>query len=477
MQTISSTIATNILSNQFVYDNAPLMQVVIGGYDVTKVATFSINKEQSGVAHQMTITWPNVNYANPIDTGYYNAGRAYTSHNKPSNGYYGLIKAGETIYVKCGYGSSLSDTIKVFTGKIDTVKKSLSGDDSIITVIARGMSRCLTDGTIQSIDSGGTRYLSMTYDKTTGILSGITAAYISYGYADPYLHEVWRDVCQRAGFDYGNVVHDTFTPKLSDFDSQSFKECKGKWYDLAKRIADLLDAHMYEDEEGKINLKKNTDLKYTQTENITLTGTTPVVLDCEGYNYRAIPESIAITGYTYGDDFVFDYATNSISRTADSDIPSGSTVSVSYTFCAWRFKPNQIYGLEQWESHDELAGRIFATNDELGYVQYADLGYLGDGTSVSTSKIEVTNHPELVTTTSLDAWIAARIAEMKKNYWNLSADVVAIPHLRVRDTICVLVWGTVKEIYEIVGYSLSYTPNEGLTMSLKCSYYKLSAVA
>lgn len=476
MQTISSTIANNILTNQFVYNNAPLMQVVIGGYDVTKAATFTISKDNAGICNQMTITWPNVNYANPLDTGYYNSGRNYTAHNKPSNGYLGLIEPGATVYVKCGYGASLSDTIKVFTGKVDTVKLGLSGSDSIITIICRGMSRCLIDGVINCQYNDGTKFYNMSYDKTTGIYANVVSAYISYGYADPYLHEIWRDVCQRAGFDYGNVIHDTFTAKLSDYDAQSFKEIKGKWYDLANRIAYLLDAHMYEDEEGRINLKKNTDLKYTQTENITLTGTTGVALTCEGYNYRAIPESISISGYTYGDDFVFDYATNKLSRTSDSDIPSGSTVSVSYTFCAWRFKPNQTYAIEQWVSHDELAGRIVATNNEMGWAQYGDLGTLGDGTSVSTSKMEITDHPEILTTAGLDAWIAARIAEMKKNYWNLSVDVVAIPHLRVRDTICVLMWGTVKEIYEIIGYSLSYAPNEGITMSLKCAFYKLSAV-
>lgn len=479
-QTISEAYANLLLSNEFIGTKIPLVQVVISDgvteYEITKVSSFNMSREFGAIAQSVTIQIPNVDPDDPLDTGYYNAQRNMTAHGKAATAYKDLIRPGRDLYIKAGYGDdNIADTVKIITANIDTVKVKISGEgESVLEILARCTGKYLVDGTIQQYN---TSTGIINYYITYPIAANIQTHYLGAGDLDPYLYQIWVDACMRAGYDVLNIGGDwaSFTMTLSDCDADAFKEITGKWCDLAKKIADLLGAYMYEDEEGNIWLKVANDLEYADTESITLTGTTGVALSCRGYNYRAIEDSIEVSGYTRS-DWDFDYASNKIRRTSTSTIPSGTTVTVLYTFCAWCYKPNQIFDLTQWTSHDEVYGRLVMTNKELQIYATDDLGTLGDGSTVSTIKTLVEDHPELTTEEQLTALVALKKAEMLKNYFNMSADVVAIPHLRVRDTICTLLYGTISSIYEITGFNLSYDPESGFTQQIEGIYYNTSGV-
>lgn len=481
MQTVSEAYATLLKSNRFVFNQAAIVQMVVDGYEITKARSFSMSREYGAIAQQCVIEIPNVNFADPdpSDTGYYNQQRDAPDFNKPPNAYFGIIQPGKEFYIRAGYGTdNVTDTVKVFTGVIDTVEIGIDGQGkSILKIVGRGSSGKLVDRKVKHTISG-INYYWINYP----IESGWDVFYLTSANTNPYLGEIWSDVCQRGGYSSGdlNIATDYVTGsalRVDDLDPDTFQRMTGSWADIAVKIAEILNAYMYENEDGELNLIVPDDIAYEGTGNITFSGTSWQSLSSfqGGSNYRCIEDSLVIDSYTLSDgEFEFDYPGNKVRRVSGSAIPDGSPVSIVYTYCAWEYKTNQTYDLNQWVSHDDVYGMLAASNNENELYRSLTLGTLGDGSTVSTDKVLETNIPELITNTQLDTWLANKKSDMKKNYFNLEVDVVGIPHLRVRDLFCVLLYGTVTSIYEITGFNLSYDPENGIQQQIKGIYYALS---
>ena len=476
MQQLTAANAAIILSNDFTGVNMPILWVEINSEVDIKVQEFSISREFGAMAQACTIVIPNVNPDDPTDTGYYNQQRDATDYNRPANKYKGIIQPGKLVRVKCGYGDDAeADTVYVFVGTIDTVKATLASGVSTLTLQCRGKTKKMVDSTVHRIASGDTRYW-INYPIT----ATVETYYLTSTDTNPLLLEIWIDVCLRSGYDISELNFDTsWTTRLNDVDKSTFKEITGTWIELAQRIADLLGAYMYEDEEGEVHLKVANNQVNDGSDTLSMSGTDWIPLQDGGYA-RAIYESIVVedfdTTFEREVDWEFDYATNSIRRTEDSSITAGQYVDVTYKYCAWVFRPNQIYSLDQIVSHDDCYGMIVATNNEKKLTSSLALGELGDGSAISITKALVENLPELTTQGQLDAYVAAKRLEMRKHYFNIAMDCVAVPHLRVRDIICPLMWGTVTALYEVTGFNLSYKAGIGLEMQIEAVYYGPSGV-
>jgi len=479
MQLLSEANCNIILNNNFVGVEAPLLYVDIGGKTNIKVLTFGLSREFGALAQGCTIRIPNVDPVNPIDTGYYNQQRDATDYNKPANEFADIIQPGALVTVKTGYGDSNTvDTVQVFIGTIDTVKAKFgSNGEATITILCRGKSKKTVESTIfRTITTTG----AIGYWINYPITSTVTEFYLKYADTNPYLYEIWVDACMRSGYAEVDLDWDTtWTTRQSNCDGDAFKMCTGTWMDLAQKVADILGAYMYEDEDGKMNLKVANNQVNAGNDTLTLNGTTYTALEDGGYA-RAIYESIEVTNWMSTEytraDWDFDYASNSIRRSAGSSIGDGEEIIVTYTYCAWVFRPKTLFGIEQIVSHDDMYGRIVATNEELKLVSSTTLDALGDGSALSTNKTLIEDVPEYVNQTQLDAYTAAKRLEMRKHYFNVSLDCVAVPHLRVRDIICPLLWGTVTGLYEITGFSLDFDAETGLEMTIEAVYYGSSGV-
>jgi len=479
MQEMTAEQANIILSKNQVGASAPIFYADIGGKTDIKITSFSMSREHGAMAQNCSLTIANVNPTDPSDTGYYNEGRNDSANNKPSNAYNGIIIPGGLISVKMGYGDSATlDTVPIFTGSIDTVKISMSGNNSQINIQCRGTTKKMVDNPIQCdrVVSGEIFY-HINYPINGWAASGeeLTEFYLKVADTNPLLLSIWIDACERAGYSAGNIVYDiAWTTRLNDVAEGSFTNCTGSWIQLAQKVVDLLGAYMYEGEEGKVYLKVANNQVNAGADTISMTGTSWHALEDGGYA-RAIKESIVVVDFSetfiIDVDYEFDYATNSIRRIDGGGITAGQGVDVTYTYCAWKFNPTQVYQLDQYVSHDETYGLLVATNNELTLKRDLTTGALGDGSSMSTLKALVEDKPELTTNAQLDAYLASKMVEMKKNYFNLHLNCIAIPHLRVRDIICCVLFGTVTSLYEIIGFNITYDASSGMSQTIDSVYY------
>jgi len=484
-QEITSAQATVLLTNEFVGASAPIFYAEIDGKTNIKIMSFSTSREYGANAPGGIITIANVNPSDPRDTGYYNQQRHGDIVEQPANEFEGIIQPAKVVTVSVGYGdNAATDTVDVFTGSIDTVRVNIDGaGNSTMVLNCRGLSKKLVDTPIQCKRVvSGTIFYHMNYPVNGWAASGeeLVEYYLEQADTNPLLLEIWIDVCMRAGYEIGELNFDTsWTTRVNDCADGSFTNCTGTWIELARKVVDLLGAYMWEDELGELHLRVANNQVYSGDDTFTLNGTAWTELEDGGYA-RAIEETISVTNwmstnYTSA-DWDFDYATNSIRRSSGSNIGDGEEVIVTYTYCAWLFRSNQIYNLTQWTSHDEMFGRLVATNNELNLERTTTLDALGDGSALSTLKAIIEDKPELHTNALLDAYLVTRRAEMRKEYFNISFSCVAVPQLRVRDLIVPFIWGTVKAIYEITGFTISYDAVTGMSMNIEAIYYGASSI-
>jgi len=354
-----------LFGRECVGEDKPLVRVVMGGYYSANIDGFSIDKDDESLCSSCSATIQNVNPVDPFDTGYYNQQRNDGTHGKHDNAWRGIIKPGIAMVVYAGY---TADTMQViFTGTIDTVSIILSGEESILEIIGRDCGRLLVDGTITSYDESTSELL---FDVTYPIDATITDVYLTSTDTNPYLYDIFIDLCRRAGIALSKINVDDyayFTLRLDDIDSDFFEEISGTYDSAIQEIAKLLNARVFVDETNIIRLKYKGDSEYTNSKSVTLTNYDWEYLDVNlsGITDRAIEDSIEISGYTLGDDFEFSLELNAIRRVVGSDIVSGSIVTVDYSYANWIFKNGvNIYSIKQWVSHDEMYSTLVAKNDE-----------------------------------------------------------------------------------------------------------------
>ena len=469
MRVVDSSTMSAILGLNFMgASKYPRAIVLIGASVMPNVMSVSITREDNSIAQGCSITLSNINPSDPIDNGYYNSQRDDTTNGKPSNSYNGLIKPGASISVLGGYGANV---VSIFTGVIDTVKIKVM--DGSIEIFCRDVGYRLVDNTIFSENSNQTeQYQYITYPIEAGIFT--TGYNLGSGDTNPYLYDIFIDVCMRAGFNSLYIGYDNFTTRLNDLQGDYFTELSGTWDSIVLKIADILQANVYCDEDGNIFLKERTGKDYLAVaEDITLTGTTWSPLA----NKYCIKDSINLNDPFYDStDYDFDYATNSIRRSVGTTIPTGTTLSIDYSYVDWVFKVGEgLYDLVQWVSHDNEYGSIQVTNSELELASYLEI-HLADSSVLSHNKLLTIDMPELITQGQLDAYATAYSLMLRRNYFNIDAEVVTLPHLQVGDLVHFLVYGTATGIYEIKGFNIDYDASTGFSMSLNTIFFNTSGV-
>ena len=488
MQTITEAQANALLSLELLGDNTPLVYIKLNSIQLDiPIIALDISKEYGSIAQQATITIANVNPSIIWDTGYYNAQREHPENNKPTNSYHELIKPGEEVEIIGGY---YGNTVTIMTGVIRTVKINIMcSADALMQLTVREKSQMLVDGTIHHTSSG-TRYHYINYP----IEAGVDTFSLTAADTNPYLYEIWEDVCLRAGFTAGEVNVDTScTIRLNDIDGDSFQNITGKWSDLTKRLTSLMyyvsgsysyPFYQYEDQDGEIHLKLDLFDSYrvllSDAETHVLNGIAYEELDNKaGYSERrAIEDSILVVDnsdtnieYSKDVDWEFDYASNSIRRIDTGAIGDGDTVRVSYSFINWLFKSEHTFDITQWLSHDEVYSDLVIKNDELGLERSLALDQLGDSSTFPENKIKISDVQELTTNTQIDNLLNSQLLDMKKNYYNMECEVICIPQLQIGDLVTSLIYGTLTSIYKIMGFDIKFNAESGLSMQIRTVFF------
>jgi hypothetical protein len=470
MRYISTNVINAIFDNDFTGSRTPTIFVIIGGFLLNNVINMSISREENALTQQITIELNNINPSDHTDPGYYTQQRDDLANGKTKNEFYHIIQPGKNIIIQVGYGQNVDS---VFNGEILTVETIFNGNDCTLEIVGRDDGMLLTRGEINSYYTITSKKLwEITYPIEPGILS--TNFYLTSADEDPYLHHIFVDVCLRAGFYYSQILWDDFTLRIGDLDNEYFEEITGKWDSLIHTIARLLNARVFVNESNQIELRKKVDKPFTFDGQITLTGTTWLSLNINETNKdRAIEDSIVFdSGYEKDVDWEFDLETNMIRRTSASTIPSGSAVNVTYNYVNWIFKNGlNLYSLRQKNTHEDVYNLAVATNNNYDLQSELEIGALGDDSSIPANIIYREDLPELVTQTQLDDWVADKRVEIRRQYWGASASIVAVPQLQINDLVQFIIYGVISGIYKIIGFSLSYNPENGFDMQIETTFY------
>jgi len=221
-------------------------------------------------------------------------------------------------------------------------------------------------------------------------------------------------------------------------------------------------------------LRAKKDLSYSVDDSITLNGYTWTSLAVGSNNIdRAIEDSIVFdAGYEKDVDWEFDLETNMIRRKAGGSFPDGTPVDYQYNYVNWVFRHGEgIYSFRNINTHEDLCYKIVAINEDEGLTSEGLLGTMGDGSTLEPTLIYREDLPELTTQGQLDDWVADYLTEIRKQYWGTKANIVAVPHLQINDLIQYFVTGMITGIYRIVGFTLTYSPENGFDMNIESAFY------
>lgn len=467
----------------FMNVNMPKVWAYIDSTICNSIESVSVSQEDDVISQLCRITIANVNPTDAFDTGYYNHNRNDTTHNKPSNDWLGKIMPGNTIDVRMGYGN---DTNCVFFGYIDTTETVIDGSgDAVINITCRDAGKFLLDGTINSYDVTSSEILSdITYPIDAGIYT--TGYLLTAADTNPYLWQIWQDVCMRAGityFDVGSSPNTDFPLRLDDLNDEYFEKISGTWNALTDLCCKLLNARMFM--RGEIMcLRKIENTDYTANRGLVLHDYDWESLDVDDYYVdRAIESSIKVWNitktfyYAPGVDYEYDEQTNSIRRAQMSNITNGQSVIVEFKKVNWIFKCGyNLYRIKQFNTHDDAYGTIVAKNDIDDLVRSINVGPYGDGSIAGhvnnegyNTKILTEDLPELTTEYLLDNWLIGRKQKMLQEYWQVEADCMAVTQLQLQDLVQFYLPGTIAGIYMIRGFTINYSAGD-FTMNIKGTF-------
>jgi len=477
MRTISDSLRTKLNSRCLVGEDAPSCKVVwvetILGVDyehvIPQIMDVQISKQDSAFSQTCSFTLANVNPSDPTDFGYFNPHRSDSTHNKPSNSWYGVIVPNKKIRVYMGYGSTL---VTVFTGLIDTIEMSVKPDEAVMSVKCKDMGKLLLDNTASQVVSSVKSYL-LEYP----ISVGVTTFHLLSTDTDPNLEDIVVDVCMRAGISYGDIVVEATGVKLSDTELGEFE--KVTYSQIIEQIKTLTVFDFGFDEDGKAHFT------HPQSKNITVTNEAVCMfgVDPQLLGHPAVESSVIVknwglsTTYTKNIDYTYDSSTNTLVRLPGGAIASDAWVKVSYSSVDFIFKNGQnIFQLPLTLSHDNIYGTIVVTGDGVETIVYSG-ATLWDGSVVLVDKVLFIEDNNIIDQDKCDA-VADRLKlDMLERYTSTEFDVIPVPNLQLRDIIQIIVYGTISEAYLIDGMDLAYTASEGsMTQSLKCHHWAYAPI-
>jgi hypothetical protein len=189
---------------------------------------------------------------------------------------------------------------------------------------------------------------------------------------------------------------------------------------------------------------------------------------------KNVDESIT---YIKDVDYVVDIYNNGIKRIPGTRISDGQTVKITYINCDYIFKHGKNIFTHNYKlSHQDMYGSIYVEGSGGEAWRYLQDGVNWDGSYISNEKSlfieEDSNADNLDTQQKVDTMADRLFNDMCERYMQSDANVLPIPWLQMFDLVQFYIYGTISEVYKIIGYNLSYNVEEGMNMDLRTYHYK-----
>ncbi|HOU27353.1 MAG TPA: hypothetical protein PLD76_04795 [Paludibacteraceae bacterium] len=470
MRNIPAGITQLIKSKSMLGSDAPTGWVefpTFGESYVLQVTSMSVQREEAADAQRLVFSFPNVNPADPTDTGYYTPYRS-TDFGKTANMWQNVLVPSTRVVAKMGYGSNIAT---VFTGEIDEVRFSANPNDYTVSVDCRDLACLLIDKQIKLVLSGETEYY-IEYP----LPAGVTKFWLDPGAVDiPDIADIVKDLCMRAGFAADDVIVEQTGIQLDPmWEKMSYMDC----------INDLCTAAGFEfwvDEDGKANFFHQSDRKPNISgQSVVLNGTEWADLGHVSIvsTSDVVKDVTDVTTYSRTTDYEIDLVNGKLRRTAGSTIADGATVHVSYVFAGHIYREGEdIYGLNLTISRRNMYGTIRVAGD--GEEASATVtSPLWDGSRVDLDKVLFADNQYLDELTKVQKCANRLKSDMLNRYVSTDFVCVAHPWLQVGDCVQVIESSsTISEIYKVTSISFDLNP-DGFSSNIKAfhvGYTPLSA--
>jgi len=509
MQAITMSLKTILNNKKFInsdgVDNYPPICVVnyLSDSDVwtviPQIIHVNISREETALTQRCSFVVCNVNPDNIGDYGFFNPHRSDTTHSKPANDWYKILRGGRRIQVLMNYG--VDNLVTVFTGVIDTVNMNINPTKATLEIDCRDFGRALCDQIVNSIITvSGKKFNEITYP----LGADITAVWLDSGDTDPTLRDIVKDIIMRAGLDDELIVnnnvlyHDWLLSETNLEDDMPWENMT--WAECIEKIKTVSGYHFWFDSNSIPHLD------YTQKRALNYLNE-GVELDDDVYSSLLNPQAYnlvvksnnLVTTYVEGVDYIVDYSTAQLARILPgTSIPDNEVVKVSYDSVDWIFKNginimnlplilsiNEMYAGVKVMSGDGLECTLLFDNrkiDDDGNVTNTSYGFSGgsnvmwDGAVINEDKIKIICDSNLGSNEQCEALAARLMYDMIDRYSNPEFICMAIPHLEMFDLVKLIVYGTaggaLGDAYIIDGITLNYEAPVKMTMRLKTHYYR-----
>lgn len=451
MRAIPSNVKQTLKSKLIFDNNAACARVTfldkVGGTNYLPVTKMTINREQAAMAQRATFSIVNVNPGDPADVGYYSPDRSASEGG--ANEWNGIIVPGARIKIEMGYNGQYVD---VFTGSIDDVEIIARPDEYSINVDARDVAWVLLDTLVYTNGEYGIEYSD-----------------------GRDISEAVRDVLLKAGFASNDITIAEQTGIVAD---QSWQQVT--YADIIEELMGLSGFEIIFTESGKVIWQfPKSRTPEVKNETVTLTGTTPVEFP-SSVSKLTLPKLSILGGSVVvknaggtpypSTDYTIDYENNTIARTSNSTIPSGSTVYCDYVYAAYIFQEGvDLFALTYRLSRRNVYGKIYAQGDGVEFIHSITNP---QEKGVPSQKVLIV--PNMVLDTEAKCQTSARRlgVDTERRYREFDFIALGIPWLQVGDCIQIIESSTtVSEIYRIASFNLELNESGILYMHGTAYFY------
>jgi hypothetical protein len=446
-------------------------------HTIPNVKNVTWNSSEANFSNTASFTMCNVNPDNLKDFGYYTPHRNDSTHNKPSNDWLGVLVINKKIKIYAGWNDELYCQ---FTGLINSVTPDIFSDGSEMVIDCNDMGKILMEQSVYCVDTANDPQLtwSIIYPIDTSVV--ITGYHLTSADTDPYLEDIVRDICMRAGFSDSDIITDSTGIRLSDTVNGFFEWENMTWDACINEIKDLAIFDFWINEDGKAMFKYPTNRVIDVVgEAVCMFGVPPEWQPLS--KPFASPENmkVRITGeqthYIRGIDWEWDGETNSIIRLEDGAIAVDEWVEVDYTAVDWLFKNGQnIIRIPLGMSDEKVYGRIKVIGDGGVYAieNLSNDFKLWDGSQISPYKMFSVTNENLLDEEACTIMAQRLVRDMKEKYITVNAEVIPVPALQMKDVIQVVVYGLIGEAYIITGQNFTFDAgNQSLKQTITCHHY------
>jgi hypothetical protein len=282
---------------------------------------------------------------------------------------------------------------------------------------------------------------------------------------------VAKDLLMRAGISSGNIYIEATGSTLDDFEF-SFE---GTYFEALQQLCDITGSDLWTDELGNVFFynKESTNILSYYDGYKTMTGVTKYTLD----HIQVIKESFLVQNsgktitYTQDVDYTIDESDNTICRIVTGSMPSGNSFYIRYYTCDFVFREGYtIKDAPTIIDYNELPGTYILYNEEEGIETRIYPSTLWDGVVIPIDKVIREREYKCKDESSLAVAALKNVTNLLRQYISCDLNVVAVPWLQVRDKIFINIKGTIRGIYEVIGFTYSIDDTGIINQKIKCCY-------